>query len=97
MLQGGRLPKEPWENRVSEYEKVRGERITQGKFGDVYRMKHIDPDSAAQTLVVIKEVRHKAGNTRQEEHELECLRRLNDHRFRGHVIKLLNVSTRWTY
>ena len=90
MLRSRHVHKEPWENHESEYKKVHGERIKQGNFGHVYRMQHIDPDGV-QTFVVIKEVRHKAEYTREEEHELECIRRLNDHRFRGHVIKLLNV------
>ena len=42
-------------------------------------------------LVVIKEVARTAEYTWQEEHELECLRRLNGHQFRGHVIKLHRV------
>ena len=92
MQLGGRVHKEPWEDHESEYQKVHGgERIKQGNFGHVYRMRHIDSDGGA-TLVVIKEVRHRAEHTTwQEEHELDCIRRLNDHRFRGHVIKLLNV------
>ena len=91
MLRSRQVHKEPWETHESKYEKVRGERIKQGNFGRVYRMRLIDPDGGPQTLVVIKEVRHKAEYTWQEEHELECIRRLNVHRFRGHVIKLLNV------
>eukprot|EP00974_Lingulodinium_polyedra_P004635 436051-Lingulodinium_polyedra.AAC.1 len=34
---------------------------------------------------------HRAEDAWQDEQELECLWRLNDHRFRGHVIKLLRV------
>ena len=82
--------KEPWEEHESEYKKVHGERIKQGNFGQVWRACHTDPDGP-QTIVVIKEVTHTAESAWQEEHELECLRRLNDHRFRDHVIKLLRV------
>ena len=81
MLRSGHVHKEPWEDHESEYTKARGERIKPGNFGLVYRKLHIYP-GGVQTLVVIKEVRHKAEYTQQEEHELECIRRLQDHRFR---------------
>ena len=82
--------KEPWEDHEGEYKKVHGERIKQGNFGLVWRASHTDPDGR-QTIVVIKEVQHKPEHTWQEEHELECIRRVNDHRFRDHFIKLLNI------
>ena len=90
--------KDGWERHQSRYEKIHGKDITQGNFGHVSRRRLIDPDGRKQTLVVIKEVPHHAPPTTwQEEHEVECIRRLNAHRFRDHVIKLLNVSTRWTH
>ena len=88
MLRSRRVHKEPWVNHESQYKKVHDERIKQGNFGHVYRMRHIDPDGA-QTLVVFKEVRHNAKCTQEERHELECIRRLNEPRFRGHAIQLL--------
>jgi len=84
------VQKEPWEEHARDYEKVHGEGIKQGNFGRVWHARHTDPNGQ-QTMVVIKEVRHTAGSAWQEEHELECLRRLNDHRFRDHVIKLLRI------
>lgn len=90
VLRTKNVHKEPWEEHESEYKKVHGDRIKQGNFGQVWRARHIDPDGP-WTIVVIKEVRHEAEHTRQEEHELECIRRVNDHRFRGHFIKLLNI------
>ena len=83
-------PREPWEEHRREYHLVRCEPIKQGNFSKVYRRQH-KPDGRAPTLVVIKELRHQAELTQQEEHELQCIRLVNDHRFRGHVIKLLNV------
>ena len=83
--------KEPWEEHASEYTKVQGERIKQGNFGQVWRACHTDPDGP-QTIVVIKEVTRTAAESAwQEDYELECLRRLNDHRCRDHVIKLLRI------
>ena len=90
ILRGTQGHKEPWEEHESEYKKVSGKKIKQGNFGHVYRVRHSDPNGP-QTIRVIKEVQHQTGYTRQEEHELECIRRVNDHRFRGHVIKLLNI------
>ena len=82
---------EPWEEHEREYKKVHGERIKQGNFGQVWRARHTDPDGSKKSIVVIKEVTHTPGAGWQEAHELECLRRVNDHRFRDHVIKLLRV------
>ena len=90
VLRGTQVHKEPWEDRESEYKKIGGKGIKQGMFGIVYRVRHCDPNGL-QTIQVIKEVQHQTGYTWQEEHELECIRRVNDHRFRGHVIKLLNI------
>ena len=90
VLRGKNLHKEPWENHEGEYHKINGEKIKQGNFGMVWRAEHIDPDGPRK-IVVIKEVQHKVEYTWQEEHEVECLRRLSDHRFRGHVIKLLGI------
>ena len=56
----------------------------------MWRVCLTDPDGP-QTIVVIKEVTHTADSAWKEEQELECLRRLNDHRFRDHAIKLLRV------
>ena len=88
--------KKPWEDVEGEYQRpAHDESIRQGSFGRVYRRKHVDPVSGAQTLVVIKEVKHRAAESaRQEEHELECIRRLSNHRLRGHFIEVLNVFHR---
>ena len=85
---------EPLENRQREYEKISRQRIPQGRFGKVSRMRHSDPDGGADTLVVVKEVTHQAEYEVQQRHELECIRSLNDHRFWGHVIKLLDVYSK---
>jgi serine/threonine protein kinase len=82
--------KKPWEKHTSECKKVRGERIKQGNCRQVWRACYTDPDGQ-QTIVVIKEVTRTAVSAWQEEHELECFRRLDDHRFRDHVIKLLRI------
>jgi len=42
-------------------------------------------------MVVIKEVTLPGGSSWQEEHELDCLKRLNEHQLRDHVIKLLRI------
>ena len=63
MLRGRPEHQEPWENHQGEYKKVHGERIKQGNFGHVYRMQHINPDGGMDTIVVIKEVRHKSEYT----------------------------------
>ena len=81
---------ELWDDRARDYKKVHGDRIKQGNFGQVRRACHTDPD-VLQTIVVIKEVTYTPESAWQEAHELECLRRLNDHRFRDHVIKLPRV------
>ena len=54
--------------------KVHGERIKQGNFGQVWRSCHTDPDGL-QTIVVIKEVTYTPESAWQKAHELECLRR----------------------
>ena len=85
------MHKEPWEEHESEYKKVHGERIKQGNFSQVWRACHTDPDGP-QTIVVIKEVTRTAAESAwQEEHELECFRRINDHRCRDLVIRLLRI------
>ena len=69
--------KEPWEEHASEHKKVHGERTKQGNFGQVWRARRTDPDGP-QTIVVIKEVTRTAAESAwQEDHELECLRRLS--------------------
>ncbi len=81
---------ELWEEHARGHKKVYADPIKQGNFGQVWRACHTDPDGL-QTIVVIKEVTYTPESAWQEAHELECLRRLNDHRFRDHVIKLLRV------
>ena len=92
ILRSRQVEKEPWEDRKREYKKITGgDRIKQGMFGIVSRHVHTD-SNGAKKIVVIKQVEHQPGHDWQEEHEVECFRRLNNHhRFRGHVIKLLNV------
>ena len=70
--------------------KVHGDRIAQGTFSHLWRSCHTDPDGL-QTIVVIKEATYTSESAWQDAHELECLRRLNDHRFRDHGIKLLRA------
>ena len=79
-----------WEDHARYYKKVHGEQITQGTFSQVWRACHTGPDGL-HTIVVIKEATHTPESARQEAHELECFRRLNDHLFRDHVIKLLRA------
>ena len=69
---------------------MHGERIKQGRFGKVWRALHTYPDGSG-TIVVIKQVEHDPDLAWQEQHEVECISRLNDHRFRDHIIKLLGV------
>ena len=90
-LGNGPVYKQPWEDRKHEYVKVHGDGIKQGNFSNVWRARYSDPDDGSQRLVVIKEVQHRPEYAWQEEHELECIRRVNDHPLRGHFIKLLNV------
>ncbi len=79
-----------WEDHARDYKKLHGERITQGTFSQVWRACRTNPDGL-KTIVVIKEATYARESAWQEADELECLRRLNDHRFRNHVIKLLRV------
>ena len=72
VLRGRHVHSEPWENRQSEYEKIKGQRIPQGRFGKVSRMRHSDPDGGADTLVVVKEVAHQAEYEVQQRHELDA-------------------------
>ena len=78
------------DDHARDYKKMHGERITQGTFSQVWRACHTVPDGL-NTIVAIKEVTYTPESAWQEAHELECLRRLNNDRFRDHIIKLLRV------
>ena len=82
---------EPWEKHEDEYKKT-SDKIKQGAFGHVhlYRVKHTQKQQS--TFKVTKEVWPIPGDKHQQHmHELEFFRRLNGHRLREHMIKLLNV------
>ena len=81
---------ELWDEHARYYNKVPGARINQGNFGQVWRACHIDPDGL-HTVVVVKETTHTPESALQDAHELECLRRLNEHLFRGHAINLFSA------
>eukprot|EP00974_Lingulodinium_polyedra_P000616 59204-Lingulodinium_polyedra.AAC.1 len=56
----------------------------------MWRARHADLDGRP-AIVVINRAACREEYAWQGGHELECLRRLNDHRFRVRVIKLLRV------
>ena len=56
---------ELWDERSRDYNKVHGERIKQGNFGQAWRACHTDPDGL-QTIMVIKVVTYTPESAWQE-------------------------------